>query len=92
MNNKLFSISNPFMGIAAILFPGQKNIVNLWIDHHIQVLQGCPLCELCVLSCCGWTVIAVGWLVGGVDPWCWVPCWAATAELVPSAAGFEAQP
>ena len=91
-----------FLGISAVS-PGLERVAlhRLWSvgssdavspGHHSQVLQGRPVCELCVLSCCGRTVIAVGWLAGRVDPWCWVPCWAAAAELVPRAAGLEAQP
>lgn len=33
--------------------------------HQNQVLLGCSLCGLCVLSCCNWAGTAVGVLVGG---------------------------
>lgn len=43
--------------------------------HHVQELQGCALCGICGLSCCGWavTVTVVGILLGMAG--CWPPSW-----------------
>lgn len=38
------------------------------LSHQSQVLQGCPLCELSMLSCCSWAMITTGTPVDGVYP------------------------
>lgn len=46
------------MGLNGTIFPAQKS----------QVLQGYPLCGLCVPSYCGWVMIAVDVSVGRAGP------------------------
>lgn len=38
------------------------------LRHQSQVLQGCPLCESNVPSCCSWAMIAAGMPMNGVYP------------------------
>lgn len=38
------------------------------LSHQSQVLQGCPLCELSMLSCCSWAMITTGTPVDGAYP------------------------